>query len=450
MWNTTTGEAPFYDTIAFLDDSANVVLGETSGSVHVVSLGEHKTIRSIPTSLTRIKSMAVSLDGQRIAICSDVGALVVHDLNDGQQVHAWPAGDWRIRDVCFGASHRYLFAVHDLPAEHSLGEGPPGPIVVLDVQTGRAMGWLKGHKGKVNNIQRSADGLQLITSSDDGTARMWRADLQPGDAVVVEGCGPVAQAVYSPNGKQVLVTAAAPKRREDWKGFALICDAASGRRQTVLTDQRYAPGDPLVQHGIRGVFHACFSPDGTRVLTISDDCHVAQVDPQFSGAELFAKPESAWPIAARLPYTPVRVWDAHTGRELFALQGLVMQVVWAGYNQDGSKIITLCMRRTQQTLLQKQSDSVKVISTGGGIEQDTTLAQLHVWDGRTGKLLVDFRDRDNPTSDLSGSDRRPLAISPDGNWLALTQWNGLIDLATNERYSLPGIWSSSTPLFSAD
>ena len=363
--------------------------------------------------------------------------MAVVQLSDGSLIRRWQASDWKTESACFGSTGEHLFAVHGLPAKASFGEGPRGKIVMLDVATGDKRGWLKGHRNKVRSVLLDPQGSHVLSASSDGTARIWRADLNPGDAKVLEGFGPVRQAIFAPDGERILVTSGASKNRKGWKGFGMVYDASTGERLAVLSEEKYQATDVPVRHGIGKVLAADYSNDGQRVLTVSEDRHVRLIDPK-SSVDLLTLPQEKWPVASKLAFTPVRVWDAKTGRELFALEGLKMSVAWARFTPDGERIITLCQRRHSYTDLQMKDDEFRVLGKGGGMVNDDQVPQIHVWDGHTGQLLMTLRDLQNPHIDLSDGGQTPLALSPDGKHLAITELTGMVNLEAMKRYTMPG------------
>jgi len=110
----------------------------------------------------------------------------------------------------------------------------------------------------------------VLSAGGDGTVRVW--DAQAGELVhVLQGHeGPVWHAAYSPDGTRVLSAG------DD--GTVRVWDAQSGE-----------PVHVLQGHG-NWVSHAAYSPDGTRVLSAGDD-------------------------------GTVRVWDAQTGACLWCCAG---------------------------------------------------------------------------------------------------------------------------------
>ncbi len=176
---------------------------------------------------------------------------------------------------------------------------PDGSRVLTSSDDGSARIWrtdgtgkplvLRGHTAEVSSATFSPDGSRVLTSSDDGTARIWRAD-GTGEPLVLRGhTAQVLSATFSPDGSRVLTSS--------WDGTARIWH----------TNGREAPS---VLKGHTGqVLSATFSPDGSRVLT------------------------SSWDGTAR-------IWHTNSKRDPFVLKGHTAQVSSATFSPDGFRVLT--------------------------------------------------------------------------------------------------------------
>jgi WD40 repeat protein len=109
-----------------------------------------------------------------------------------------------------------------------------------------------GHDNAVLFAQFSADGHHIVTTSEDGTAKLWRYPIGASAPIVLQHKQPVDWAEFSADGKRVVTTAR--------DGTARIWDANNGELAAE------APIDtPTV------VPMARFSADGQRVATAAED-----------------------------------------------------------------------------------------------------------------------------------------------------------------------------------
>jgi WD40 repeat protein len=86
-----------------------------------------------------------------------------------------------------------------------------------------------------------------------------------------------------------------------------------------------------------------------------------------------------------LPFTPVRIWDVATGKQLAALPGGEWHVQFASYSSDGSKILTA----------ETNSQDEQLYSGAGALIQDTSSAEegneesfVRIYEAATGRELV--------------------------------------------------------------
>lgn len=175
-----------------------------------------------------------------------------------------------------------------------------------------------GHTLQVTSASFSPNGQQIVTASWDTTAIIWNADTGTKLRTLKGHTNHLSSASYSPDGQRI-VTASAD-------GTAIIWDAASGAKLLTLNESDSpisgileavrAVKDPITGERAKRpkeltykVNAASYSPDGTRIVTASDD-------------------------------NSAIVWEANIGAKLLTLKGHRNGVNSASYSPDGKRIVT--------------------------------------------------------------------------------------------------------------
>jgi WD40 repeat protein len=260
--------------------------------------------------------------------------------------------------------------------------------------------------GPVTSVSYSPDGTRLLTTSEDGPARLYdTATGQPVLELDDLGLIPVS-ARFSPDGARIVTTAIghADVVHRDGKTYvytdrmARIWDAKTGRETARLRG-----------HTSR-IVSAEFSPDGRTILTAS------------------------WDGTARL-------WESTTGKELHVLQPpktkKEVPLLLARFSPDGGRALTVIANRiyltgyqgkdNDPTLLDPEisegaesgdSHGHSTISTNVSWLAETTVARL--WDTESGKELAalvkprlglfDFKTVWHPTSAEFSNDREASRV----------------------------------------
>ncbi len=303
---------------------------------------------------------------------------------------------------------------------------------ILNANSGTLVVTLKGHEGPVTSAAFSRDKLRIVTASMDNTARVW--DTASGDEIaVLRGHQNwVRSAAFSPDDTRV-VTAS-----DD--GTARVWDLASGKEIITFTRHRsgsrsraFDPDGMPLDEG-SSVRCAAFSPDGTNVVTASDDKTVRvwgtvsvrseqtnlwsrfvialrklmlaekfdrddvvfwsrviglrKLAEKFGRDEVVLTHDEAVYSAAFSPDgnrvvtasadDTVRIWDPVSGNQLIALIGHTGQVNSAAFSSDGTFVVTASDDKTARLW---DAGSGQEIAALRGHQEEVSFAALSP-DGR--------------------------------------------------------------------
>ena len=141
-------------------------------------------------------------------------------------------------------------------------------------------------------------------------------------------------------------------RLERWRRHRLA--AAISRSQPLSGNRTCGFRSPGIEHFLTS---AAFSPDGTRIVTASED-NTARVWDAATGKEIAVlrgharslrsaafSPDGSRIVTASADQT-ARIWDAATGKEIAVLRGHTFSVESAAFSPDGSRIVTASADKT--------------------------------------------------------------------------------------------------------
>jgi WD40 repeat protein/DNA-binding SARP family transcriptional activator len=217
-------------------------------------------------------------------------------------------------------------------------EGPEnsGVVDVRDATTGERVRSWQGHTADINDIAFSPDGSRLVTTGDDGAARVW--DPATGKELLTVRGEPEGQ-VWGPSFSQDGSLLAA-----SWvdESVVRLVDLVTGRTVREIT-------------GFASPYVTSFSPDGERLAISALGEPVAIVMGVDAGhgpdrrfvlrghewgiSDLAWSPDGAW-IATSSDDLTARIWDATTGEPRFVLAGHAGFVFSVDWSPDSSRLVT--------------------------------------------------------------------------------------------------------------
>ncbi len=235
---------------------------------------------------------------------------------------------------------------------------------------------LTGLPRRANTISFSADGTRL-TGSAAGTMRAWTVATGEPVCEFRPFLSHLQYRMSSPDGRRAFVTNDDSKVAQIWNldtgkwvadlqgGLRGVAHAAFNRQGTrLVTCPGFPDNDMSLWDVETGRFlgamtghsndlkHAAFSPDGKRLATCSldqtvrlwdvDTCQLIAVLTGHKGwvNSVVFSPDGARLISASQDHT-LRLWDGRTGTLLNVLAGHTMEVNVARYSPDGARIVSI-------------------------------------------------------------------------------------------------------------
>ncbi len=336
-------------------------------------------------------------------------------------------------NISFGQKPELVLPIGHTNHVNNINYSPDGKNIVTasndnsakiwDVQSGRLLLTLMGHADGVNYAMYSPDGKSVITGSNDNSAKIW--DAHNGKLLHSLGAGQSFDASYSPDSKRIVTASNRDNTAKIW-------DVQSGKLL-------YS----LVGH-TSSVWKARYSPNGKRIVTASWD-HTAKIWDAQSGKLLFTlkgHTEQVWDanfspddktIVTASRDSTAKIWDTQSGKLVHTLVGHTSKVLYASYNPDGKSIVTASddylakiwdsQNGTLLHTLEGHTQSVNYASYNPHGTNLTTVSQdntTKIWDAQSGKLLLTLEGH----TDMVWN----ACYSPDGKSIATASWDKTVKI----------------------
>jgi WD40 repeat protein len=260
-----------------------------------------------------IVDVAFSPNGELVASASTDGTARVWEVESGLPVAVIGGHTNALTDVAFSADGTQLVTA-----------SRDRTVRVWKVDTSAPLAVLRGHADQVTSASFVGSGRLVVSAAADGTVRVWDARVQPELALLADLESPVTSVAFGRRGGLV--------RAETRDGKTHSLHSATGAELRAKPDEplscprrgpdgttakirgsnvvlRAAGGTTTLEGHDGRVTSACFSSDGTQLVTASRD-------------------------------RDARIWDVATGESRMVLQGHFGPVRDARFSPDGRWVVT--------------------------------------------------------------------------------------------------------------
>jgi WD40 repeat protein/serine/threonine protein kinase len=318
--------------VAFSPDGRRLATGGAFGEGQNIWDAESgRQLLSLPASQHPVTAAPFSPDGRRLALASLGRNVTVLDSTTGERLQT------------LAHSGNVLGAAFSLDGRRLATTGEDKTVRIWDPETGREVLGLRGHAASCGCVAFSPDGHRLASASLDGTIRVWDATPLRGDEgqevfTFAQQNEEIRSVAVSPDGERVVSAGLGP--------HVQVWTAATGQPIVVF------PGHTSV------VFSAAWHPDGQRIATagLEGPRHTVKVWDARTGREHFAITAEQGGLA--VPYTAVafrpdgrylvtgkqegavQVWEAQTGREVHRLVTHRRDVRGVVFSPDGKHLVS--------------------------------------------------------------------------------------------------------------
>jgi len=393
---------------------------EAENALHHSVLASHALL-TMQAHNAQVWNMAFSPDGKRLATASQDGTVGIWDAATGEKVLTLQVFSSTIFPT--GGANSVAFS----PDGTRLGSASVDKTAkIWDVATGRELLTLRGHTDGVFSITFSLDNKRISTGCFDGTVKVWDGTTGK-ELLTIQDAG---VGVFSPDSTRIAT-------------FTNVWSASTGKQIVSFT----GPGHTNI------VYNEAYSPDGTRIATVSRD-RTAKVWDAATGQELLTLWGHAAPIygvafsrdGTRLATGDengvVKIWDLGPDRELLSVQpgkAGPVDVRVGGFSPDGSRLSVAVNHYVSDSDSNIAASEVKLLDTISGrtvltipvgpmildsaLSPDGRLLAFggvdgatQVWDAATGHKLFALNDPGAATAGITFSrDSKKIATGEPGN-----------------------------------
>lgn len=393
LGNDDAGHAQRITCVAFSPDGQYVVSGSADNTLILWDITDGTLVDQLDQHRDTVNDVVFSPDGTRMLSASSDQTLILWDVESRTAINRLEGHTERIASVMFSPDGDYAVSG---AGNQFAGASSDNSIILWDLFLGQPVRRYYGHRFFVSDVAFSPNGQFIISASADQTLRKWPATYD------IE----VARRHAPGTGYQAVVFDTTHNHL--WAALGTDDQFEGLIQQDFVLDDTAAPEDMTVAADIipadRTVRVMALSPDGTRLLTASEDRTIA-------------------------------LWDTASG-DLLRSMSYQYVITTIAFSPDGANALTGSMARNLilwdleageiiRTFDTHHTNSIEAVafSPDGSLavsaSRDRTLA---LWDVATGTVVRTFQGHSDYVTavDFSADGQRILSGSADRT---LILWN---------------------------
>jgi len=255
------GHTGFISSVAFSLDGKRIVSSAGNGSA-----SSDCTVRIWDTEngheLLTIKNNVV---GRSVAF-SPNGKRVICGFADSNAIKIWDVDGGKVLSTLSGHKNAVFSVAYSPDGKHIVSGSWDKTIKIWDAENGRELRTLSGHADGVNSVAYSPDGKHIVSGSRDKTIKIWDAETGRELRTLSGHADIVSSVAYSPDGKHI-VSGSRDKTIKIW-------DAENGRELRTLSGHTY------------GISSVAYSPDGKHIVSSSYEDYTTRLWDISTGKEI--------------------------------------------------------------------------------------------------------------------------------------------------------------------
>jgi WD40 repeat protein len=302
IWDTVTGQdimtlrghSGFINCVTYSPDGKYIASGDSQGvKVWESTTGRQKLNLVGHTAL--VNSLAFTADGEWIVTGSYDRTIKIWNATTGHLGPTLRGHKGSVYSVACSPDGKWI--VSSGAGSDSQGQPVPNELLIWDARTGKQTGSFTGHTKPVTCVAFSPDSRWIVSSSYDGTLRVWEV-AKGKNIMTFNGRAGVNSVSFSRDGKRIVSGGAAIQNQGvHAMGEVTLWDSATSQQVWTITGHNHV------------VESVAYSPDGKWIVSGSDD-------------------------------RSLKIWDAESGQETKTFRGHGDMVTSVAFSPDGKRIVS--------------------------------------------------------------------------------------------------------------